>query len=141
VVVWTEGTPPPSHVSSKRRGGGHRWERETPLARVSSKGGVGWRGCVDRVGGGVSTKKTPLHLAFRVREEWRECVDRGNPSISQFKRGRGWWWCVNKGKTPSVSRFERGRGGVERVWTEGVDAVTRRREKHLSSLCRFCCSQ
>ena len=31
---------PPSCVSSKRRGGGGRWERETPPACVSSEGGV-----------------------------------------------------------------------------------------------------
>ncbi len=78
-------------------------------------------------------KKHPLHLAFRAREGG-EGVLTENPSVSQFERGRGWWWhggvsteeiplrlafraregwmgCVVKRNPPSVSRFERGRGG------------------------------
>jgi hypothetical protein len=31
-----------------------------------------------------------------------------SPSVLQFKRGRGWWWCADKRKPPSVSHFERG---------------------------------
>ncbi len=39
-----------------------------------------------------------------------------NSSISQFVRGRGWWWCVDRGNTPSISRFERGRGVEGVCW-------------------------
>ncbi len=83
-------------VSRFERGRDVLTER-TPPSRNSSEGGVG---------GGVSTEETPLRLAFRAREG---CVDRESPSVSQFKRGRG-WWCVDKRNPPSVSRFERGRG-------------------------------
>jgi len=34
-------------------------KKRPPLSRVSSKGGVGWSGCVDRV---------PLRLVIRARE-------------------------------------------------------------------------
>jgi hypothetical protein len=117
-------------------------QRKPPPSRNSSEGGVD---------GGVSTKETPLRLAFRAREglvvvrqkkpplhltfRAREgCVDRENPSILQFERGRGWWWYVDKRnpplcltfrggfgggvstkKTPSVLQFEQGRGQRGRI--------------------------
>ena len=39
-----------------------------------------------------------------------------NPSILQFKRGRGWWWCVGR-RSPPPSRVS-SEGGVEGVLTE-----------------------
>jgi hypothetical protein len=79
-------------------------QKKTLPSRVSSEGpGVGWRGCVDR---------EPPRLAIRAREGWGgEGVLTENPSVSQFERGRGWWWRVDRRKSPSVSHFKQGRGG------------------------------
>jgi len=79
------------------------------------------------------TEERPLRLAFRAREGWRVCrqrktppsrvsseggvggggVSTENPSVSQFKRGRGWWWCVDRRNTPP-SRIS-SEGGVVMV--------------------------
>ena len=94
-------------------------------------------------------RKHPLRLAFRAREGGGGGVLTENPSVSQFVRGRGWWWCVDRGNTPSISRFKRGRGVEGVCWqrtppsrilceggVKGVDA-SRRRET-FSSSCWFC---
>jgi hypothetical protein len=115
-----------------------RRQKKHPL-HLTFQASEGRRGCVNReplrltiraregLVVACRKKKHPLRLAFRAREG---CVDRENPSVSQFKRGRGWWWCVNKRNPlrlafrategwrgcvdrrnpPSVSRFKRGRG-------------------------------
>ena len=72
-------------------------------------------------------RKPPPHLTFWAREGV-EGVNRGNtPSVSRFKQGRGWWWCVDRGNIPSVSCFEQGRG-----WKQQND------EETFSLSCWFC---
>jgi len=75
--------------------------QRTPPSHNLSEGGVG---------GGVSKRKHPLCLTFRVREGGGGDVSTRNPSVSQFERGRGRWWCVEE-ETPPPSHVSSEGGG------------------------------
>jgi len=99
--VSTEKLPP--SVSHLERGRGWRWwwrcvNRETtPPSHLSSEGGVE----------GVLKEETPP--PSHVSSEGGDVSTR-NPSVSQFERGRGWWWCVEE-ETPPPSHVSSEGGG------------------------------
>ncbi len=69
--------------------------RETPPSLNLSKGGVVYR-----------QRKHPLHLTFRAREGMVVCRWKEHPLHLTFQAREGGWWEGN----PSVSHFKRGRG-------------------------------
>jgi hypothetical protein len=104
-------------------------ERETPLSRISSEGGVVVV-CRQKEypsishfeqgrSGGVSTEGIPLCLAFRAREGWWWCVDRGNTPLSRISSKGGVVVVCQQKEYPSISHFKQGRGGGG-VLTEGI---------------------